>query len=201
VSYSPDENVYFFKPVGMDGPVKIGWSVVPAKRVAEYAVWSPFPLELIGSVPGKYADEQFLHQCFHDVHSHLEWFYSTPLLREIIAKVLAAGSVDAVRGIISPKGSVRKKVRRPLSAVTRCHLSLGARIRHALRKIGSVEGDTVFFYTEPDEIRSIINRLGREDRMPSPAEKTRLEEFILNVQTQATPRQILRIPNKAERAA
>lgn len=103
---------YFFRPV-VGGAIKIGWSHWPAERMLSYACWSPFPLEMMGSVCGPHSEEQFLHDCFFEIHSHCEWFRETPFLVEIIQKILAAGTVDAVHGLISPQGSVRGKVRGP----------------------------------------------------------------------------------------
>lgn len=35
-------HVYFIKPIGMDGPIKIGCSDKPARRLITLAAWSPF---------------------------------------------------------------------------------------------------------------------------------------------------------------
>jgi hypothetical protein len=58
--------VYFIKPVGMDGPIKIGCSNIPEHRLVSLSMWSPFPLEIIGKTPGNLKDEGFLHRCFSD---------------------------------------------------------------------------------------------------------------------------------------
>lgn len=193
---SEQKYVYFLKPKNMDGPIKIGCSDAPINRLMTFAVWSPFPLELIGSVPGKYQDEQFLHQCFYDVHSHLEWFHSTPLLREIVAKIIAGGSVDVVREIIAPKGSVRKKAHRYYSDAKRCYMSYSARVRNATRRLRIDTVEQIIIHDEPNEIRIILEMMQDQDRIPSAAERARLDQFLANVSSEVTPRIIHRIDPK-----
>lgn len=43
--------VYFVKPVGMDGPIKIGCTTTPAARIESLTIWSPFPLEVLVTIP------------------------------------------------------------------------------------------------------------------------------------------------------
>jgi len=85
------QRVYFFKPCGLDGPIKIGCSECPQARLETFAAWSPFPLELIGSVPGTMQDELYLHRCFYPLRSHGEWFRSSPELRAAIDRRLSEG--------------------------------------------------------------------------------------------------------------
>lgn len=101
--------VYFAKPVGTVGPIKIGISINPEYRCRECEAWSPFLLELIGSVPGRKADENFLHDCLADHHSHGEWFHAAPLVLEMIDAVVSAGGFDAVRANFVPIRCVRSK--------------------------------------------------------------------------------------------
>lgn len=90
--------VYFIKPMFMDGPIKIGVSECPQKRIESLAVWSPFQLEIVAQAPGELSDEQFIHSCFADVHSHKEWFNASPLLLKTIEKVKQTNSIEWVRG-------------------------------------------------------------------------------------------------------
>lgn len=60
-------------------------------------------------VPGSHDDERFLHDCFLESHSHLEWFHATPELLASIAIIASVGSVDAVRGMLTEKGNLRLK--------------------------------------------------------------------------------------------
>jgi hypothetical protein len=123
--------VYFVKPVGMEGPIKIGCSTWPEGRILSLATWSPFPLELIGAVPGNYRDEAFLHRCFADLHTHREWFRTSPALREAIEAAIAAGGVDVLRARLAPKGNIRGyAVKRPRSAEQKLCASYSHRVRH-----------------------------------------------------------------------
>ena len=98
------KRIYFIKPVGHAGPIKIGTSVSPESRLHDLGAWSPLPLELIGAVEGSIADEFYLHRCFADCHSHREWFTPTPKLIASIEAILSAGTVDAVRSDLKPVG-------------------------------------------------------------------------------------------------
>lgn len=88
--------VYFVKPVGMNGPIKIGTSLYPDERILKFAVWSPFPLEVIGTIPRGMASETYLHHRFSHQHSHREWFHSSPLLLQTIERLLSGEHLSSV---------------------------------------------------------------------------------------------------------
>lgn len=123
--------VYFIKPAGLDGPIKIGSSKRPAIRVIDLAAWSPWPLQLIGAVHGSTEDERFLHKCFADCHSHREWFHSTPHLRETIQKILEQG-IQFARCNLTPKGVIRNQT--PRSLESRQRTSIAQKASWARRK-------------------------------------------------------------------
>lgn len=100
--------VYFMKPVGMDGPIKIGCSIDPAVRLATVALWSPIPLEIVAAVDGSYQDEDRLHTCFANSHSHREWFHATPALVSVIDRLNSGESIAAVLSGLVPEGKIRK---------------------------------------------------------------------------------------------
>lgn len=56
--------VYFLKPVGMDGPIKIGCSEYPQRRLLNLMAWSPFPLELLAQIDGDESVERRFHAAF-----------------------------------------------------------------------------------------------------------------------------------------
>lgn len=66
--------VYFLRPVGAAGPVKIGSSRAPTSRLATYAQWAPWPLEIAAQIPGDCQTEARFHARFAHVHTHHEWF-------------------------------------------------------------------------------------------------------------------------------
>lgn len=69
--------VYFLRPKGMKGPVKIGCSRMHWERVNECMRWSPFPLEVAAIIPGELALERAIHDRLAASHSHREWFHPT----------------------------------------------------------------------------------------------------------------------------
>jgi hypothetical protein len=86
--------VYFIRPVGMDGPIKIGWSRVPEARLKELATWSPLPLEVAAATPGPGTLETKLQRLFADHHSHGEWFHCCDEMRAGIDALNAGASVE-----------------------------------------------------------------------------------------------------------
>lgn len=85
--------VYFMRPVGLCGPVKIGCSVEPSSRLDHYSRISPFKLELFAVVPGDFRVEYGLHAMFADDHSHHEWFQYSDRMQGVI-DALVAGTFD-----------------------------------------------------------------------------------------------------------
>lgn len=85
--------VYFIKPIGMDGPIKIGCSFAPSNRKASLETWSPFPLEIIAEIDGDFRLERRFHAAFLDDHCHHEWFRVSPRLSMVIAEI-NAGEFD-----------------------------------------------------------------------------------------------------------
>lgn len=172
--------IYFVKPAGMEGPIKIGCSSIPLDRVSRLAEWSPVPLEVIGAVAGDYADENYLHSCFADIHSHHEWFHPTPELLDIIARIIDLGSVAAVADQISPKGSIRPRRNgapnwlHPYTAAEQKMLE----VRHEMMRKGLKE------WREPDDIAQMMIRWrgdpsrGIRGKTPSDEEQHRLAEFF-----------------------
>jgi hypothetical protein len=80
--------VYFVKPVGMAGPIKIGFTASTKTRIQQMMSWSPFRLELMAFTPGTMDDEQELHQIFSDHRNHGEWFNPHPDLLDYIHRVI-----------------------------------------------------------------------------------------------------------------
>lgn len=108
--YTAPKFVYFLRPTGLDGPIKIGCSWGPIGRAKKLSEHSPWPLELIGMVRGDYADERFLQRCFADCHWHREWFHPTPALMEMISKILECGSIEPARSTLVPTGDIKGPV-------------------------------------------------------------------------------------------
>lgn len=146
--------VYFIRPVGADGPIKIGCSFVPQRRLEDFSVWSPAPLEIIGTVPGSFGDEKFLHECFADQHSHREWFHASDQLLTTIQDILAAGSIAPAREVMKPKGSIRRGNGKPRSADFRRQHSYSLRLAWIHRRQHALGLQC----RDPEEISQIMDR-------------------------------------------
>lgn len=81
--------VYFIRPIGAEGPVKIGVSVTPWLRLEEMMRWSPLPLEIVATIKGGHDVEVQFHAKFKRLHSHKEWFRADPELSTTIAAIQA----------------------------------------------------------------------------------------------------------------
>jgi len=85
--------VYFIKPIGMDGPIKIGCSYSPDQRRKTLEFWSPFPLEILAEWQGGAVVERQFHAMFSASHRHHEWFDVTDELLAVISQI-KAGTFD-----------------------------------------------------------------------------------------------------------
>ena len=174
-------HIYFIKPIGADGPIKIGCSIAPQARLECLYTWSPLPLEVVAFVPGTFPDECFLHQCFAADHSHREWFHFSPKLRDAIEAIRAAGTVDAVRGMLVPTGSIRHGKMKDRTHENWGRLSYVNRIGRAIKRLR--EADEASACGVPDDITAIMNRWRQKPRTggyPTEAEFARLDEFLAN---------------------
>lgn len=87
--------------------VKIGCSQVPEHRLSCLAAWSPQPLKVLVAVPGTYADEAALHGRYIALHSHREWFRSSPEMLKDIAKIARLKELpEAFRGTAGMKNPI-----------------------------------------------------------------------------------------------
>jgi hypothetical protein len=86
-------SVYFVKPIGSAGPIKIGFSNDVDKRMMTLTRWSPVDLEVIALLPGDTVLERRLHRHFLDTHWRNEWFHWSRPLADLIAAV-SGGSFD-----------------------------------------------------------------------------------------------------------
>lgn len=118
--------IYFIRPSGLVGPIKIGFSIRPLVRIQPIQANSPIPLEIIGQTPGSMDDESYLHRCFADQFSHAEWFHFSASLNAAIEGILRDGIQYAYRNL-TEKGPDRLWTRKKRSAETRQRMSLALR--------------------------------------------------------------------------
>jgi hypothetical protein len=104
-----DGYVYFIKPIGLDGPIKIGWSARPEGRLFELASWSPLPLEVVFTMPGSMQLEANIHDCFADCWSHHEWFRPAARLLGLIEDLKAGVTIEAAIDLSDRRGNPRAR--------------------------------------------------------------------------------------------
>lgn len=121
--------VYFIRPIGMKGPIKIGCSVSPDRRRSTLETWSPFPLEIVAEIDGSFELERRFHALFAEWHQGREWFLWTVRLQQVI-DAINAGIFD-LDSLPDPK--CLKPMRRRTNGWTergKRIQSYAARIRH-----------------------------------------------------------------------
>lgn len=100
--------IYFVRPSGFLGPIKIGATKNVERRMAELNNWSPYPLELLVSVPGDLGLERNIQDCFADDHSHQEWFRPSDRLLKFIASIRAGTPVEVALDLKDRRGTIVK---------------------------------------------------------------------------------------------
>lgn len=84
--------VYFIQ--GVDGgPVKIGTSGDPARRLRQVMDWVPFDLRILATAPGGFLTEAYLHHKFHADRLRREWFAPSDDLMSFVGAVSASGRI------------------------------------------------------------------------------------------------------------
>lgn len=164
--------VYFIKPVGREGPVKIGCSILPTRRLEEFSVWSPFPLEIVLTVSGDLALERNLHECLAGSHSHNEWFRPTFEVLDLLHKLKSGVPVHEAIDLAARKGGIRPKAKRPVWF--REHRSYLSRIMHAKKRGGRPN----FHCGEPHDVSRIMSEWRNAMARPDDEKIARLEAFI-----------------------
>lgn len=83
-TYGPRKGGFVYFIAGEDGPVKIGYSAHPRRRLKALQSGSPLKLRILAQIEGDQADEKEFHRRFQSIHSHGEWFERTD---ELMAEV------------------------------------------------------------------------------------------------------------------
>lgn len=181
-----DKHIYFIKPVGSVGPIKIGCSKFVGERLEAIALWSPTPLEVIYQEQGGHDLERNLHRCFADLHSHHEWFHPGERLLKAIQKLNAGMKIADAIDLSDERGSILKtagKGSRPESAEKKGLRSYKCRIRHAVDRAEKITKRRRF---APLDVENIIERwegfagfgVPSRPKRPTDAEFARLDEFL-----------------------
>lgn len=175
-----DYFIYFLRPIGQVGPIKIGCSSHPKNRLEGLMSWAPIPLEIIATIPGDFDLEKNIHECFAEDFSHHEWFHASDRVADFVGKV-AAGvpveeAVDLSKRTKIPNGKHDPKVK--------LRTSYSHKFSWASRKVNKAKRDA--YYSPPEDVQGILDRWTGwhprvayvEQRDPSPSEFARLDEVL-----------------------
>lgn len=182
--------VYFIRPIGQRGPVKIGCANFPLKRLDDLMAWSPFPLEVVATVDGDLSLERRLHGIFAASHTHKEWFAPSVELDSLIGELKRGTPIGDCIDLNAPLAEFRNPRKR--SDESRKRMSYSGRLRWAFQRLKA--SDAVADCTPPD-IYGIMDRWsgwGRKESVPpTAAEFLRLEEVIADPAAHAVTSAVL----------
>ena len=177
--------IYFVKPVGLDGPIKIGCSMYPGRRLKAFMDWSPFELEIIVSFPGTRALEANIHDCFAKLQFRGEWFHAAPRLLSAVEKLKAGVPIAEAIDLSAREGNLRKSrgSRVRASKEYRLYCSYRHRINWAMSRAEKEIGERVI---SPSDVSEIMERWQNWSRdrdhgcyvMPPPESMARLDRVI-----------------------
>lgn len=150
----------------MVGPVKIGCSDKPIKRLETFMVWSPFPLEIIAEIDGSFYLEKKLHMAFNYLRKHSEWFDVDDALLEVI-DAINAGTFD-VSTLPSPNPNfpLSNKARLPAYVAKQAALSRRvwiAQMRHGFKC--PVRYHDVFKEERTDDLEIVLQYLEAPEKV------------------------------------
>lgn len=176
-------HVYFIRPVGQSGPIKIGCSRLPAARLEQLMTWSPLELEIAASVPGDFKLERNIHECFATEWLRREWFAPSDRLVAFVEKLRAGTPIEQAIDLTARSKLPTPKKRGPEFSL---RMSYTHKLRWAAIRAsgnGSIHG---YDYRPPDDVVSIMahwggyrDGLGRvEQRSPTAAELARMDEVL-----------------------
>lgn len=186
--------VYFIRPVGMDGPVKIGASRIPEQRIETLSSWSPFKLEVVAKVRGDVTLERNIHECFADIHSHKEWFRADPRLTELIEKLAAGVRIHDALDLNNRKGPIRRWAvgTRKYTPEQSRYLGYRTRLEAARRRAERIEADGDVYFDLPDDVAEIMDRWswssGHPQKSPTTEEMAVLGRLIDDPRAHCTRR-------------
>jgi hypothetical protein len=103
--------VYFIRPKGQMGPIKIGCSHHPEMRTYFFQTWSPFELEVVAVTPGSWCLERQIQAMFAEQHSHGEWFFPCRALLSLIDRLAAGEKIGDIIDV-EPHSAHQNSVKR-----------------------------------------------------------------------------------------
>lgn len=169
--------VYFIKPVGQAGPIKVGHSAYPPERLGSLQTWSFVELEIISRFAGTRADEKAIHQRFADCQVRGEWFEAVEDLVSLAEGIRAGGKLEDLIDLTVKTGKLfrRSNTKRPEAKIIGI---FKRRVDLARQKASAIRGKPMAL---PKDIAAILNDAGgyRQDyRFLTDDEISILEAFI-----------------------
>ena len=86
--------IYFIQQ-GEDGPIKVGFSTNIKRRMETLQTANPYPLFLLGSIPGTEGEEKALHAMIDSFRMHGEWFAPSSVVLELVSDQLRRFDMNA----------------------------------------------------------------------------------------------------------
>lgn len=165
VHRNDDPYVYFVRRQDGEGPVKIGCSEAPERRLQALMCWAPYPLALIATIPGDEELEHRFHNRFAAQHSHREWFHpSLELTQTIVAIRAGVFDIDTL-----PEGRrLYGTIRKPWTELQKRN----ARAGRALDRLVAAKMPV------PEEIREIRYGIWRLSAAKQHVRLTEIEAFL-----------------------
>ena len=106
--------IYFIR-AGENGPVKIGVSADPQRRLRYFQIGNHEPLNLIRTAEGGWRQERWLHRRFSALHLRGEWHHFDPEMLTVeiseLSTVYAERSVMFVDHVIEKFGGLHQMAR------------------------------------------------------------------------------------------
>lgn len=126
--------VYFIRPIGMQGPVKIGYSCSPDRRRTSLESWSPFALEIIAEIDAvSSVTERQFHTLFATHLKSREWFHWSPEIQAVVDQINAGTFNLATLPEAKP---MPRKPRPKWTEEQRRRVSYGHRARLTFKRTG-----------------------------------------------------------------
>lgn len=169
--------VYFLRPVGQPGPIKVGHSAHPPSRLDAFQTWSPVPLELVSQFSATQTVERQVHDRFAKWHLHGEWFHPVEDLIALAEGVRDGKKVADLVDLSIKTGRIRRRPN-PRSELAKIVGNFKTRIGRAQQFATDVRGKYVRL---PEDVSAILNSAGgymQAYRALTPAEVETLEAFI-----------------------
>lgn len=169
--------VYFLRPIGQPGPIKVGHSVHPVSRLNAFQTWSPVLLEIVSQVEAEQTMERQIHDRFGKWSLHGEWFHPVEELISLAEGVRDGKKIEDLVDLSIKTGRPRRRPN-PKSPLARIVGGFKNRVGRAQQYATSVRGKYVPI---PESVSAILSSAGgylQAYRALTPDEVETLEAFI-----------------------